>query len=46
MAGLLILQTLAFIVQYALQLFKPDALSPAARAQAFNDAPQQIGEGV
>jgi len=46
MAGLLILQTLAFIVQYALQLFKPDALAPAACAQAFNDAPQQIGEGV
>ena len=46
MAGLVMLQTLGFIVQYALQLFKPDALDANASAEAFNDAKQQIGEGI
>ncbi|HEY9017982.1 TRAP transporter small permease subunit [Thiomicrospira sp.] len=36
-AGLVLLQTLAFIVQYSLALFAPDQLNPQAQAEAFQD---------
>lgn len=42
-AGLVLLQTLAFIVQYSLALFAADQLNPQAKANAFQD---NLQEGV
>ena len=42
-AGLVLLQTLAFIVQYSLALFVAEQLNPQAQAEAFQD---NVQEGI